>query len=63
MQGWCQIVMPPPKEFFAPKVRVKDSDYETQAANYLKDTDRCDLYRFSGQVYIVQRRIPPEKAG
>jgi hypothetical protein len=42
--------------------KMKDQEY-TGNEDQIKDTDRCDLYRFSGQVYIVQRRIPPEKVG
>lgn len=37
-----------------------DRDF-TGNEDQIKDTDRCDLYQFSGKVYIVQRRIPPER--
>lgn len=42
--------------------KMKDQEY-TGNEDQIKDTDRCDLYRFSGQVYIVQRRIPSLQSG
>lgn len=60
MNGDCTIKLPPPMEKYAPFVYGKDEEY-THGPRYLKDTDRCDLQRPDGKVYIVQRRIPPEK--
>lgn len=69
MHGFCRIELP--KKFFTQRdLRIfavtnkiwKDQEY-TGNEDQIKDTDRCDLYRYSGKVYIVQRRIPPEKVG
>lgn len=43
-------------------VKKYDRDY-TGTEEWIKDTDRCDLQRPSGKVYIVQRRISPERSG
>lgn len=59
--GFCRIVMPAKVasqgdvRYIDPK--RKDQEY-TGNEDQIKDTDRCDLYRFSGHAYIVQRRIP-----
>lgn len=42
--------------------KQKDREY-TGNEDQIKDTDRCDLQRPDGKVYIVQRRIPPERGG
>lgn len=65
-QGFCEFVLPKrvaeqwSVRRLQDQVAKTDSDY-TGNEDQIKDTDRCDLYRFSGQVYIVQRRIPPER--
>ncbi len=41
--------------------KQRDLEY-TGNEDRIKDTDRCDLQRPDGQVYIVQRRIP-ERTG
>lgn len=62
--GFCKFELPKKiatqrdVRFVDPK--MKDQEY-TGNEDQIKDTDRCDLYRFSGQVYIVQRRIPSAK--
>ena len=64
MHGFCKIELP---KKIATKWDIRGVDPKMVDAEYtgnedqIKDTDRCDLYRFSGQVYIVQRRIPAEK--
>jgi hypothetical protein len=66
MRGFCRIKLPAKiADQWAIRAidpKMKDQEY-TGNEDQIKDTDRCDLYRFSGQVYIVQRRIPPERQG
>ena len=62
MNGLCRFVLPA-------KIVVQDQyrDLDDRVAkrnrdwqgteNWIKDTDRCDLYRPDGKTYIVQRRI------
>ena len=60
-QGFCRIVLP---KKIAEQIDIRMIDPKQRDAEYtgnedqIKDTDRCDLYHFSGKVYIVQRRIP-----
>lgn len=58
MQGQCGFKLPPTMERYAPFVYPKDEEY-TVGPRPKNDTDRCDCYRSSGQVYIVQRKIVP----
>lgn len=64
--GFCKIVLP---KKIARQVDIRMVDPKRRDAEYtgnedqIKDTDRCDLYRHSGKVYIVQRRITSEKVG
>jgi hypothetical protein len=37
---------------------LKNAEY-TGNEERIKDTDRCDLWKHSGNTYIVQRRIEP----
>lgn len=64
--GFCRIELP--RKIAAQQdIRAIDPKMQDQEGagneDQIKDTDRCDLYRFSGQVYIVQRRIPPLREG
>lgn len=61
--GFCRIALP--KKFFTQRdLRVfaettkiwKDQEY-TSNEDQIKDTDRCDLQRPDGKVYIVQRVV------
>lgn len=64
--GFCKIKLPAKMadQWNIRRLDPKQKDQEyTGNEDQIKDTDRCDLYHFSGKVYIVQRRIPPEKAG
>lgn len=62
MYGQCRITLPAKMadKWDIRRIDRKDREY-TGNEDQIKDTDRCDLYRFSGKVYIVQRRIPPER--
>lgn len=66
MDGFCKIKLPAKlAEQWAIRnidPKMKDQEY-TGNEDQIKDTDRCDLYRFSGQVYIVQRRVPSLREG
>lgn len=59
--GKCGFVMPPiiatSWDIRGLDPKQKDREY-TGNEDTIKDTARCDLYRHSGKVYIVQRRIP-----
>lgn len=59
-RGTCGFRFPPKFDFWFAKVTV--NDFQGTELD-IADTDRCDLYRFSGKVYIVQRRIPPLREG
>ena len=60
MNGVCRFMLPA-------KIATQDNirridpamkNYEYQGTeNWIKDSDRCDLYRPDGRVYIVQRRV------
>jgi hypothetical protein len=62
--GFCRIELPKKIatqwNIRAIDPKMKDAEY-TGNEDQIKDTDRCDLQRPDGKVYIVQRRIPPEK--
>jgi hypothetical protein len=63
MNGWCTFKFPG-RVVEQWQMRGLDKNREGgDDPDRIKDTDRCDLYKFSGKVYIVQRRIPPEKIG
>lgn len=56
MEGRCRFKLPKAQmERFALR-EYRDND---EVLGLMTDTDRCDLYRPDGKVYIVQRRIPP----
>jgi hypothetical protein len=55
--GRCRINLPP-LNFVE-----KSWDGEGLGPRSLPDTERCDLQRPDGKVYIVQRRIPPLREG
>lgn len=60
--GFCRISLPA-KIVQQSTIRMidpkmKDQEY-TGNEDQIKDTDRCDLHRPDGKVYIVQRRISP----
>lgn len=38
--------------------KQRDREY-TGNEDQIKDTDRCDLHRHDGKIYIVQRRVGP----
>jgi hypothetical protein len=65
-RGFCKIVLPKKMatqwDIRGVDPKQKDGEY-TGNEDQIKDTDRCDLQRPDGKVYIVQRRIPSEKAG
>jgi hypothetical protein len=64
--GFCNIKLPAKmvEQGTIRSMDPKDKDREyTGNEDQIKDTDRCDLYKFSGKVYVVQRRILPEKTG
>jgi len=65
MNGLCGIKLPKRfvEQWQVRKPDPKTGEYSDENPDRIKDTDRCDLYRFNGQVYIVQRRIPPEREG
>ncbi len=50
--GYCQIKLPPNKEYFVVK-QVTGDEYE--ASNFLKDNASCDFWKSNGVRYIVQR--------
>jgi len=62
MNGTCGFVLPAKvveqsaMRGITDEVRKKDRDY-TGTEDWIKDTDRCDLQRSDGKVYIVQRRV------
>jgi hypothetical protein len=60
MEGFCQIRLPPTQ---MSRLQIREYRDGDENRDRIKDTDRCDLHRFSGQVYIVQRRIPPLREG
>ena len=60
--GHCRFKLPPFEEKYRVLTYVETGESD-RAANWIKDTHACDLYRPDGKVYIVQRRIPPERAG
>ncbi len=53
--GYCNIKMPPQKQYFADKVFKNDDEIE--AANFTRDSNSCDLWKWDGKQYIVQRRV------
>ncbi len=56
--GRCAIKLPPR---IATKYELGQLWENSDQFDRMKDTDRCDLQRPDGKVYIVQRRIPPER--
>jgi hypothetical protein len=66
MYGFCKFEFPKKaaQQWDIRRIDPKQKDAEyTGNEDQMKDTDRCDLYRSSGEIYIVQRRISPERAG
>ena len=64
MNGFCRIKLPAKivEQFTVRNIDPKQRDREyTGNEDQIKDTDRCDLYRPDGKIYIVQRRVTPEK--
>lgn len=58
-QGRCNIKLPP---MLATKYETSKEGWENSYQFDLKqDTERCDLQRPDGKIYIVQRRVPPQK--
>ena len=60
--GDCTFRLPP-----LPR-RYKEMSYEEtgesgRSPQWVQDTFGCDLYKPDGKVYIVQRRVPPDKYG
>jgi len=63
--GFCKIELPKKiatQRIFAASIPDERPGIHRQR-DQIKDTDRCELYRFSGHIYIVQRRIPPASIG
>lgn len=56
--GICRFKLPPRQMEGYVLREYRDGD---ENRDKMQDIDRCDLYRFSGEVYIVQRRIPSER--
>jgi hypothetical protein len=62
MHGFCRIKLPEkiPEQSAIRCIDPKQKDREyTGNEDQIKDTDRCDLQKPDGKVYIVQRRIGP----
>lgn len=60
--GECRIKLPAkfPDQWAIRRIDPAEKDREyTGNEDQIKDTDRCDLHRPDGKIYIVQRRIPP----
>lgn len=52
--GRCKFRMPPTRTYTKQQWSGEDSPLDS-----VNDTDGCDFWRYSGQTYIVSRRIKP----
>ncbi len=59
-RGWCQIRLPPLPERYQPLAVSRDTEEgDSWGPRARTDDMSCDLYRHSGETYVVQRIIKP----